>query len=94
MVRPPGYFRLSSSSRSACSASTMPVVTAPDHREQALVLRLAIDDVLAQKRAAINAHVSQMTDLIDDDPEGFRFTPHSLAPFLRPFEYYLEVQHR
>jgi hypothetical protein len=54
-------------------------------------LRLPIDDVLPIKRAAITAHASQMTDLIDDDPSGFRFTKAQLAPFLRPFEYYIEV---
>lgn len=53
--------------------------------------RLAIDDVLSTKQAAIAAHVSQMTNLIDDDPDGFRFTEVHLAPFLRPFEYYIEV---
>jgi LmbE family N-acetylglucosaminyl deacetylase len=53
--------------------------------------RLAIDEVLARKRAAIAAHVSQMTDLIDDDPEGFRFDEKSLAPFLRPLEYFVKV---
>ena len=43
------------------------------------------------KRNAIAAHVSQMTGLIDDDPEGFRFTEATLAPFLGPFEYFIEV---
>jgi LmbE family N-acetylglucosaminyl deacetylase len=54
-------------------------------------LRLAIENVLPIKRAAIGAHASQMTELIDDDPDGFRFTEAQLAPFLRPFEYYIEV---
>lgn len=53
--------------------------------------RLPIDDVLPIKRDAIAAHASQMTALIDDDPSGFRFTKAQLAPFLRPFEYYIEV---
>jgi LmbE family N-acetylglucosaminyl deacetylase len=53
--------------------------------------RLDIDEVLAQKRAAIAAHVSQMTDLISDDQEGFRFDEKSLAPFLRPLEHFVEV---
>jgi LmbE family N-acetylglucosaminyl deacetylase len=54
-------------------------------------VRLAIEDVLPKKLAAIAAHASQMTDLIDDDSDGFRFTDETLAPFLRPFEYYIEV---
>lgn len=53
-------------------------------------MRLAIGDVLDQKHAAIRAHQSQMTEMIDDDPDGFRFTTDTLAPFLRPFEYYIE----
>jgi LmbE family N-acetylglucosaminyl deacetylase len=53
-------------------------------------MRLAIEDVIDQKRAAIEAHQSQMTDMIDDDPDGFRFTANTIAPFLRPFEYYIE----
>ena len=48
--------------------------------------RLDIEPWLDRKRAAIAAHDSQMTDLIPDDPEGFRFTPQTLAPFLRPVE--------
>jgi LmbE family N-acetylglucosaminyl deacetylase len=54
-------------------------------------LRLLVESVLAQKRAAIDAHVSQMTGMIDDDPDGFRFTPETLAPFIRPHEYFIEV---
>ena len=56
--------------------------------------RIAINAVLSQKRAAIEAHQSQITDLIDDDPGGFRFTAKTLAPFLRPYEYFIEVPHQ
>jgi LmbE family N-acetylglucosaminyl deacetylase len=44
-----------------------------------------------RKRRAIDAHASQMTDLISDDPTGFRFNETSLAPFLGDFEYFIEV---
>lgn len=54
-------------------------------------LRLDIAAYQSIKRAAIAAHVSQMTDLIDDDPEGFRFTETTLAPFLGPYEYFIRV---
>ena len=54
-------------------------------------LRLDIAVHQSIKRAAIAAHVSQMTDLIDDDPEGFRFTETTLAPFLGPYEYFIRV---
>lgn len=53
--------------------------------------RLDISAQQAIKRSAIAAHVSQMTTLIDDDPDGFRFTETTLAPFLGPFEYFIEV---
>ena len=54
-------------------------------------VRIDISRYRDQKRAAIDAHVSQMTSLISDDPEGFRFDDRSLAPFLGQFEYFIEV---
>jgi LmbE family N-acetylglucosaminyl deacetylase len=54
-------------------------------------VRLDISPHLRVKHDAIAAHVSQMTDLIDDDPDGFRFTEATLAPFLGAFEYFIEV---
>ena len=45
--------------------------------------RLAIRPYLARKRAAIAAHRSQTTALIDDDPSGFRLAPEMLARFDR-----------
>ncbi len=53
--------------------------------------QIDIEPWLPAKRAAIAAHASQMTDLIPDDPEGFRFTPATLAPFLRPVETLFKV---
>lgn len=53
--------------------------------------RLDISSVLPQKLAAINQYRSQTTDLIDDDPDGFRLTPEVLAHFARTWELYLEV---
>ena len=53
--------------------------------------RIDITEVHAAKRAAIDAHVSQMTELIADDPQGFRFTTETLAPFLSPFEFFIEM---
>jgi LmbE family N-acetylglucosaminyl deacetylase len=54
------------------------------------VWRLAIAEVIVAKQKAINAHASQITDLIDDDPHGFRLSPEVLAHFDVPFEIYLE----
>ena len=53
--------------------------------------RLDVTAHLAAKRAAIAAHVSQTTDLIDDDPDGFRLDPAFLELFLRPFETFLQT---
>lgn len=52
--------------------------------------RLAIGEVVAEKQQAIHAHASQTTDLIDDDPNGFRLSEEVLAHFAVPFEIYLE----
>jgi LmbE family N-acetylglucosaminyl deacetylase len=48
--------------------------------------RLDIVHEAGAKRRAIAAHQSQMTNLIQDDPKGFRFNVDTLAPFLAPFE--------
>jgi LmbE family N-acetylglucosaminyl deacetylase len=53
--------------------------------------RLDITDVLPRKRVAIAAHRSQTTNLIDDDPDGFRLTECDLRHFQRPYEIYLEA---
>ena len=53
--------------------------------------RLDISPWLYAKQAAVRAHVSQMTDLISDDPEGFRFDERTIAPFTRSYECFFEV---
>ncbi len=69
----------------------------PEQRTENLVgrpvkaWRLDISAVLSQKQSAIAAHRSQTTDLIDDDPEGFRLTPEMLVHFNQPWEIYLEA---
>ena len=57
---------------------------------EARVWRLDIAPVLDRKRAAVAAHRSQTTDLIDDDPDGFTLAPDMLAHFERPWELFLE----
>lgn len=52
--------------------------------------RLNIETVSLLKQRAIHAHLSQTTDLIDDDPAGFRLSPEVLAHFAGNFEVYLE----
>lgn len=52
--------------------------------------RLDIEKVVGIKQKAVRAHASQITDLIDDDPQGFRLSPEVLEHFAAPFEIYLE----
>ncbi|MCF4126168.1 PIG-L deacetylase family protein [Methylobacterium sp. SyP6R] len=54
-------------------------------------IRLDVTRHLPAKAAAIAAHRSQTTDLIADDPEGFRLEPAMLARFARNHEIFLEV---
>ena len=52
--------------------------------------RLDIGPVFERKRAAIEAHRSQLTDLIADAQFAFRLEPDFLANFARPWELFLE----
>lgn len=52
--------------------------------------RLDINSVVEIKQRAIHAHASQITNLIDDDSQGFRLSKEVLANFAAPFEIYLE----
>ncbi len=54
-------------------------------------VRLAIARHRRAKAAAIAAHRSQTTDLIADDPAGFRLEPAMLAHFARDHEIFLDV---
>ena len=56
---------------------------------QPVGLRLDVSRHLVAKAAAITAHRSQTTDLIDDDPEGFRLAPDMIARFQGPYEVFL-----
>ncbi len=58
--------------------------------DEVRAFRLDIKTVSAQKQTAISAHQSQTTDLITDDPEGFRLTAEILENFAAPFEIYFE----
>ncbi len=54
-------------------------------------VRLDISAHLAAKRRAVAAHRSQVGELIEDDPAGFRLDAAMLARFARPFEIYLDI---
>ena len=47
--------------------------------------------MLARKRAAIAAHRSQTTALIDDDTGGFRLSQADMARHLGPFEVFIRI---
>lgn len=53
--------------------------------------RIDVSRHRAAKRAAIAAHRSQTTNLIDDDPGGFRLTPDMISFFTGPHEILLET---
>ena len=56
-------------------------VTSPD-----VGFRLCIGEHLSKKKRAIEAHRSQTTRLIADDPSGFCLSEEDLARFTRPYE--------
>jgi LmbE family N-acetylglucosaminyl deacetylase len=53
--------------------------------------RLDIAPYREAKRRAIACYRSQTTDLIHDDPTGFRLAPELIATFLNPWEIFLEL---
>ena len=63
-----------------------------DFLDSVNVWRLDISEVLKLKLRAIAQYRSQISDLIDDDPEGFRLTPEMISNFTQPWEIYLEVK--
>jgi LmbE family N-acetylglucosaminyl deacetylase len=55
---------------------------------EAKAVAFDISAVVALKRKAVQAHVSQTTDLIDDDPTGFRLTAETIERLVQPVERY------
>jgi LmbE family N-acetylglucosaminyl deacetylase/protein-L-isoaspartate O-methyltransferase len=49
-----------------------------------------VQPYILQKKQAIAAHVSQTTDLISDDPAGFRLLPDMIANFTTGIEYFMQ----
>lgn len=54
------------------------------------IRRVAVAEAQPIKRRAIDAHQSQVTHLIDDDPTGFYLAPELIAYFEGPEEYFFE----
>ena len=54
-------------------------------------VRIDVSRHLSAKLAAVAAHRSQTTDLVDDSPDGFRLTPEMIELFAKPHEILLET---
>ena len=66
-----------------------------DHprRDEAEAISFDVGAALSRKRAAIAAHATQTTALIDDDPAGFRLTPATIARLTQPTETFWRPLH-
>lgn len=54
--------------------------------DEVMSFRVDISSVITKKQEAISAHLSQTTDLINDDPDGFMLSPEMLDQFKVPYE--------
>lgn len=54
--------------------------------DEVMPFRINIESVLHQKLHAIDAHKSQISDLISDDPEGFKLSKEMLTQFKLTYE--------
>ena len=54
--------------------------------EEVCFYQVDISIAVLQKQAAIMAHRSQVSNLIDDDPDGFQLSQEVLAHFGKPYE--------
>ncbi|WP_232631880.1 PIG-L deacetylase family protein [Methylobacterium sp. Leaf118] len=53
--------------------------------------RLAVEDARAAKRRAVEAHASQVSGLIADDPEGFQLKPEMIDRLTGPYEWFIAL---
>ena len=56
-----------------------------------LGVRVDITQFIPQKRQAVASHATQYSDLITDDPSGFRLPPSLLSVFDRPYETFIRL---
>ena len=54
-------------------------------------VRLDTTEFMPRKRQAIMSHATQYSDLIQDDPDGFRLPSSLLAVFDRPYETFIRL---
>lgn len=62
-------------------------------RDEAEAISFDVGAALARKRAAVAAHATQTTALIDDDPAGFRLAPATIARLTQPTETFWRPLH-
>lgn len=60
------------------------------HPGEMIAWRIDTTSVQSIKLRAISAHLTQVGNVVDDDPEGFHLHPHMLKPFLQPYDVFLE----
>lgn len=69
--------------------------TLPPEREVGLApegFRLAVEAERAAKRRAVEAHASQVSGLIEDDPSGFQLEPAMIDRLCGPHEWYITLR--
>ncbi|CAO4140285.1 LmbE family protein [Methylorubrum thiocyanatum] len=54
--------------------------------------RLAVESERAAKRRAVEAHASQVSGLIEDDPSGFQLEPAMIDRLCGPHEWYIALR--
>lgn len=59
---------------------------------QSEICKVGIYDFVGVKQAAIEAHVSQVSNLIDDDADGFILSQEVLNHFKDPFELFIKLK--
>lgn len=65
---------------------------ADDELLKSALCKIDISSVVEIKQAAIKAHASQLTKLIDDDAGGFMLSPDVLGHFTGPFELFIQLK--
>lgn len=60
------------------------------HPGEMIGWRINTTSVQNTKLRAISAHLTQVGNIVDDDPDGFHLHPHMLKPFLLPYDVFLE----
>ena len=60
--------------------------------KEVCIWEMNIQTVMDRKQKAVMAHVSQVSNLIDDDPDGFTLSPEVLSHFWKSVEFFAEAK--